>query len=174
MIRVRCVAGNVHWLELRAIPMLDLNGTIVGVSGTLSDVTARVSVEVELRRQQTLYRLIAENSSDIIALVALHGGRFTYVSPSTEHVLGYTADDVLGVEWWTLLDSSGSRADHAVGAVRSRTAARHGNGAGSTERRDAGCGWRRAPMPCSRKTARSSAIASPRATSPSTAQPASR
>jgi PAS domain S-box-containing protein len=43
VIRVRCVAGNVHWLELRAIPMLDRTGIIVGVSGTLSDVTSRVS-----------------------------------------------------------------------------------------------------------------------------------
>src|SRR5687768_1245159 len=121
VVRVRCIAGNVHWLELRAIPMLDLNGTIVGISGTMSDVTSRVSVEVELRRQQTLYRLIAENSSDIIALVALHGGQFTYVSPSTEHVLGYTADDILGVEWWTLLDATDrERITQSVQSVRER------------------------------------------------------
>jgi PAS domain S-box-containing protein len=121
VIRVRCVAGQVHWLELRAIPMLDRNGIIVGVSGTLSDVTSRVSVEVELRRQQTLYRLIAENSSDIIALVALHGGRFTYVSPSIEHVLGYSPDDVLGVEWWTLLDPADrERIVYSVQTVRSQ------------------------------------------------------
>jgi hypothetical protein len=36
---------QVHWLELRAIPMLVHHGNIVGVSGTLSDVTARVSAE---------------------------------------------------------------------------------------------------------------------------------
>jgi two-component system, cell cycle sensor histidine kinase and response regulator CckA len=121
VIRVRCTAGNVHWLELRAIPMLDLSGTIVGVSGTLNDVTSRVSVEVELRRQQTLYRLIAENSSDIIALVALHGGRFTYVSPSIEHVLGYTPDEIVGVEWWTLLDPKDKdRITQAVQSVRER------------------------------------------------------
>jgi len=121
VVRVRCVAGKVHWLELRAIPMLDLGGNIVGISGTLSDVTSRLSVEVELRRQQTLYRLIAENSSDIIALVALHGGRFTYVSPSTAHVLGYTADDILGVEWWTLLDPTDrERIAHSVQSVRER------------------------------------------------------
>ncbi|HZO19552.1 MAG TPA: PAS domain S-box protein [Gemmatimonadaceae bacterium] len=121
VVRVRCVAGKVHWLELRAIPMLDLDGNIVGISGTLSDVTSRLSVEVELRRQQTLYRLIAENSSDIIALVALHGGRFTYVSPSTAHVLGYTADDILGVEWWTLLDPTDrERIAHSVQSVRER------------------------------------------------------
>jgi PAS domain S-box-containing protein len=121
VIRVRCVAGNVHWLELRAIPMLDRGSNVVGVSGTLSDVTARVSVEIELRRQQTLYRLIAENSSDIIALIALHGGRFTYVSPSTEHVLGYSPDEILGVEWWTLLDPlDRERIARSVETVRER------------------------------------------------------
>jgi PAS domain S-box-containing protein len=122
VIRVKCVAGNVHWLELRAIPMLDRARNVVGVSGTLSDVTARVMVEIELRRQQTLYRLIAENSSDIIALVALHGGQFTYVSPSTEHVLGYSPDEILGVEWWTLLDPEDrDRLARSVQNVRERT-----------------------------------------------------
>jgi PAS domain S-box-containing protein len=121
VVRVRCVAGNMHWLELRAIPMQDRGGTVVGVSGTLNDVTARVSVEVELRRQQTLYRLIAENSSDIIALVALHGGRFTYVSPSTQHVLGYAPDEILGVEWWTLLDPADTdRITRLVETIRER------------------------------------------------------
>jgi PAS domain S-box-containing protein len=120
IIRVRCTAGNMHWLELRAIPMLDLAGSIVGVSGTLSDVTSRVSVEMELRRQETLYRLIAENSSDIIALVA-HGGQFTYVSPSTEHVLGYAPEDILGIEWWTLLDANDAeRVLQSVQSVRER------------------------------------------------------
>jgi len=121
LVRFRCIAGNVHWLELRAIPMLDRTGTIVGVSGTLSDVTARVSVEMELRRQETLYRLIAENSSDVIALVALHGGRLTYVSPSCEHVLGYAPEDIVGREWWTLLDDADSeRIARAVENVRER------------------------------------------------------
>ena len=121
VVRVRCTAGNVHWLELRAIPMLDRTRTVVGVSGTLSDVTARVSVEVELRRQEALYRLIAENSSDIIALIGLHGGRFTYVSPSIEHVLGYTPEEILGIEWWTLLGAAdGDRIARSVQMVRER------------------------------------------------------
>jgi PAS domain S-box-containing protein len=121
VLRVRCVAGNVHWLELRAIPMLDGAGEIVGVSGTLNDVTSRVSVEAELRRQQTLYRLIAENSSDVIALIALHGGQFTYVSPSSEHVLGYAPDEMVGLEWWTLLDQGDrDRVSLAVESVRER------------------------------------------------------
>ena len=121
LVRFRCTAGNRHWLELRAIPMLDRGGEIVGVSGTLSDVTSRVLVETELRRQQTLYRLIAENSSDIIALVALHGGRLTYVSPSVEHVLGYAAEEIVGREWWTLIhDDDSDRLSKAVQTVRER------------------------------------------------------
>jgi len=120
-LRVQCIAGNVHWLELRAIPIFDRNGGVVGVSGTLSDVTARVSAERELRRQQTLYRLIAENSSDVIALVGLRGGQFTYISPSCEHVLGYTPDEVIGLEWWTLLDEHDrQRIGQSIQTVRKR------------------------------------------------------
>lgn len=121
LVRFRCVAGNVHWLELRAIPMLDRAGAVAGVSGTLNDVTSRVSVEVELRRQEALYRLIAENSSDVIALVALHGGQLTYVSPSCEHVLGYAPEEIVGREWWTLLDASDhDRVARSVQSVRER------------------------------------------------------
>ena len=121
LVRFRCTAGNCHWLELRAIPMLDRGGAVVGVSGTLADVTSRVLVETELRRQQTLYRLIAENSSDIIALVALHGGRLTYVSPSCEHVLGYAPEEIVGREWWTLIhDQDSDRVSQSVQTVRER------------------------------------------------------
>lgn len=121
VVRVRCVAGGMHWLELRAIPMFDRNRQVIGVSGTLSDVTARVSAELELRRQQTLYRLIAENSSDVTALVSLHGGQITYISPSCEHVLGYAADEVTGRDWWALLDDNDrERIAQAIQTVRER------------------------------------------------------
>ncbi|MFQ4139555.1 PAS domain S-box protein [Nodosilinea sp. PGN35] len=51
----------------------------------------------EIQQQAALFRLMAENVSD---LVCLHGldGRFLYVSPSAEWLLGYTPDALVGLQ----------------------------------------------------------------------------
>jgi diguanylate cyclase (GGDEF)-like protein/PAS domain S-box-containing protein len=62
----------------------------------LTDQHARVS------RSQHLYRLLAENASDIITRVRLDGQRL-YVSPSVTHVLGWTVKDMLRPDWQELV-----------------------------------------------------------------------
>jgi PAS domain S-box-containing protein len=47
----------------------------------------------ELAEREALYRLLAENTSDIISRVAFDGRR-SYVSPACETVLGYTPDEL--------------------------------------------------------------------------------
>jgi diguanylate cyclase (GGDEF)-like protein/PAS domain S-box-containing protein len=55
---------------------------------------ARSEAVVALQESQEHYRLLAENGSD---LVAVHdgGGRFTYVSPSCERILGFQREELL-------------------------------------------------------------------------------
>jgi PAS domain S-box-containing protein len=121
VIRVRCVRGQRSLARAAGDPDARFVRRDRGRQRHAERCHIAGVVEIELRRQQTLYRLIAENSSDIIALVALHGGRFTYVSPSIEHVLGYTPDEILGVEWWTLLDPKDSdRITQSVQSIRER------------------------------------------------------
>lgn len=61
---------------------------IIGCIGVALDVTDRVQVEQTLREQETLYRLITENTRDLIALADVEG-RVLYASPSHRPVLGY-------------------------------------------------------------------------------------
>ncbi len=49
----------------------------------------------DLYRSKELYRLLAENSSDVIWTMTLDG-RFTYVSPSITAMTGFTPEEVLG------------------------------------------------------------------------------
>jgi two-component system, cell cycle sensor histidine kinase and response regulator CckA len=49
-----------------------------------------------LKDSEARYRLVSENGSDVIWLLDLASGRFTYVSPSVERLRGFTVEEVLG------------------------------------------------------------------------------
>jgi diguanylate cyclase (GGDEF)-like protein/PAS domain S-box-containing protein len=56
----------------------------------------------EIQQQAALFRLMAENMSD---LVCLHGadGKYLYVSPSVEWLLGYTPEELIGLAPFSLV-----------------------------------------------------------------------
>ncbi len=58
---------------------------------------SKADAEAALRRSEQQYRLIAENTRDLISLVDLEG-RFLYASPAHSQSLGRAADSLLGTE----------------------------------------------------------------------------
>jgi PAS domain S-box-containing protein len=81
------------------------NGTILevhtvpfaggGVVRTYTDVTARRAAEAALRDSEARYRLLADNSTDMIFNLDLALVR-RYVSPASFEILGYLPEDLLG------------------------------------------------------------------------------
>lgn len=57
----------------------------------------------ELAERESLYRLLAENSSDMVSRVGLDGIRY-YVSPGCRGILGYTPDEMVGTSILGTLD----------------------------------------------------------------------
>ncbi|WP_374597573.1 PAS domain-containing protein [Brevundimonas sp.] len=76
-------------------PQVDPHGQTVSLFGVFQDVTEAVRAHETIKASEARYRLLADNATDIIATYGIDG-RFRYVSPSIEGVLGYSAEELVG------------------------------------------------------------------------------
>jgi PAS domain S-box-containing protein len=93
--RIVTPAGQVKWLHTKANIIKNESGQPVLAVGTMQDVTQRRQMEDALNRANQNYRLISENTDDVIWALDVEGKRFTYVSPSVKKLRGYTPEEVL-------------------------------------------------------------------------------
>ena len=63
--------------------------------GVFQDVTEAVRAHEMTMASEARYRLLADNATDIIATYGMDG-RFRYISPAIEAVLGYQAEELIG------------------------------------------------------------------------------
>ena len=85
--------GEVRSVDVHSSPLL-LNGK-PALFSIIHDITQRRQVERALIKSETLYRLLAENVSDVIWVLDLHLGLFRYVSPSVERLRGFSVSEAL-------------------------------------------------------------------------------
>ena len=91
--RVRCADGSFRWVEAaaRLIPGTQPLELVV----RLRDIDDQVRAQLLLGESERLYRLLAENVTDVILLAAADG-RFLWVSSSAEPTLGWRPEELTG------------------------------------------------------------------------------
>ena len=60
-----------------------------------AEMSARETAAAELMKSEQGFRFMAENTADVIWILDIASGRFSYVSPSVESLRGYTVDEVI-------------------------------------------------------------------------------
>ncbi|MBN8808678.1 MAG: PAS domain S-box protein [Sphingomonas sp.] len=94
-LRFRNLDGDVRWASVRSRVMVDEHGAITGTYGNIHDVTDRRAADDARIDSERRYRLLADNSNDMIVRLSLQGVR-RYVSPASYNLLGYTPDEMVG------------------------------------------------------------------------------
>lgn len=71
-------------------------GQPVQLIGMMQDITERQQMEQKLRENERNYRLMSENSLDLISRHAIEDSIFLYCSPASRSLLGYEPEEMVG------------------------------------------------------------------------------
>jgi PAS domain S-box-containing protein len=89
--------GRIYTL-LTASTRKDSKGNVIGYRGTLQDITGRKLAEEALRESEERYRNILDSIQDSYSEIDL-GGNFTFVNNATSRHLGYTKEELIGMNY---------------------------------------------------------------------------
>ncbi len=95
--RVRHKHGHWVWVEAGLRLSHDAAGVAAAIICSLRDVSERMSAETARAISEQRYRLLADHSSDLIALRPRAGGPRGYVSPSSLAMLGYEPEELVNL-----------------------------------------------------------------------------
>ncbi len=95
LFRLLTPSGKVRWVRGKATPLKDIDEKVVGYIGTINDVTDIKEAQRRIEESERHYRLISDNSSDVISLHNLDS-TFTFVTASIKNLHGYEPEEVLG------------------------------------------------------------------------------
>jgi PAS domain S-box-containing protein len=89
--------GTRVWLDTTYSLVYDQGGNVVAIQGSNRDISERKKAQQELQSREEQYRILAENISDSVWVMDPHAFKFKYVSPSSEAMAGYTAEEILAM-----------------------------------------------------------------------------
>ncbi|MEZ4671187.1 MAG: PAS domain S-box protein [Anaerolineae bacterium] len=87
--------GHYIWVESCGNRILDKDGQIAAFVTATRNITSRKLAEAQLRESEEHFRLLANNSTDMIAQLG-DDGVMQYITPSCQAVLGYQPDELIG------------------------------------------------------------------------------
>jgi PAS domain S-box-containing protein len=102
---IRVLQPDGSWIRVmeRGICERDEQGAVISINGASLDITKMHLADEAVRSSEAQYRLLAENSSDIILQTSVDGSA-TYVSPSIFKLTGYKAEELVGQKMSVIID----------------------------------------------------------------------
>ncbi|MBY0013844.1 PAS domain S-box protein [Paenibacillus typhae] len=89
---------NVQWDVI-----LNPAGEPIQLIGMMQDITERQQMEQQLRESERNFRLMSENSLDLISRHAIEDSIFLYCSPASRSLLGYEPEEMIGTSAYDYL-----------------------------------------------------------------------
>ena len=83
------------WMEFNFLPVYDQENKLTSICFTALDISERKKAELELASSEARFRSLVQNSSDIVTVLD-RSGTITYTSESTERMLGYNSNGLIG------------------------------------------------------------------------------
>lgn len=93
--RMHAADGRVVWLR-DIVTVVITDGKVTGLRGLMVDITEHKNAEDLLKESADRYRALVEKIQDLV-VEASADGKFLYVSPNFKEVLGYDAEDLVGI-----------------------------------------------------------------------------
>ncbi len=92
--RIRNAWGEEKWVFEQGVPLYDALGEVTFLEGLVIDITDRKKAEAALNQSNTRYEELARQSRTVTWEIDRQG-RYTYVSPVAEIVLGYSSEEMV-------------------------------------------------------------------------------
>ncbi len=99
---IKTADGRTRYLHTKKIPLRDGTGLARFLLGISEDITERKQAQTALVESERRYRQIVEEATDVVYTID-PAGFFTYVSPSSKRLTGFTPDELMGKHFTELL-----------------------------------------------------------------------
>ena len=86
---------RIVWGDLSVSAILNDQGKPYLFAGMVMDITAQKKNQEALQKSEARYRLITENSTDVIWVLDVESRKFVYISPSIKQLRGFTATEAM-------------------------------------------------------------------------------
>ena len=111
---LRLADGEERWADARGRVFFE-GGRAVRFIGTMLDVTEEKRAEEALKRSEERYRAVIEQSTEGIFLVDTRSRRLLETNPALQRMLGYTSEELRGMELYDLVAHPHEDVDANIG-----------------------------------------------------------
>jgi PAS domain S-box-containing protein len=100
--RLRHKLGHYIWGEVASVPIHDEHGKVKFILASNRNISEWKLLQGKLAESEKRYRLLSENSRDLIA-IHKPGGTYVFVSSSVHELLGYRPEELIGTSPYELI-----------------------------------------------------------------------